>query len=121
MFTLHLVILLQHHAKNSINGCGAQSTLHVTQGDILVPLGSFPLTHQPWLGLRPASPISAVSPSLPPFLSLSPWNFYLEMDKNTFYIMYKPMVWIVIRMLLRITFILQQWWLRMDILLTSML
>lgn len=71
MFTLHLVILLQHHAKNSINGCGAQSTLHVTQGDILVPLGSFPLTHQPWLGLRPASPISAVSPSLPPSLSLS--------------------------------------------------
>jgi len=67
---LHLVILLQHHAKNSINGCGAQSTLHVTQGDILVPLGSFPLTHQPWLGLRPASPISAVSPSLPPSLSL---------------------------------------------------
>jgi hypothetical protein len=102
--------------------------LHVTQGDILVPMGSSPLTHQPWLGLRSSLPIYALlsnSLSLPAHvslsLSLSPWNFYLEMDKNTFYIMYKPMVWIVIRMLLRITFILQQWWLRMDILLTSML
>jgi hypothetical protein len=48
--------------------------LHVTQGDILVPMGSSPLTHQPWLGLRSSLPIYALlsnSLSLPAHVSLS--------------------------------------------------
>ncbi|KAJ6744662.1 hypothetical protein OIU79_030899 [Salix purpurea] len=86
--------------------------------------------HQPWLGLRSTSPISVVSLSLllptPLSLSLSPplslhGTFTWRWTKKRFYIMYKSMVWIVSRILHRITFILQPWRLRMDMLLNSML